>query len=657
MTGTLTRDAHDATASKFAPMHRDLVVILRADGVDEDARTIPASLSSEAGVRRFFGTEVLRHTKDAVDLNRAVRGLPLLFNHNRDRPIGRIHDVRVADGRLEGVLHFAHGRDADEFWPMVRDGFLSDMSIGYRVHKWEVDEETETHTAVRWELMEASVVTVPADINPGINRDEEQTMPNTRDDDATVTDLSAVRRQAIAEGRAAGLREERARADGIRSLFAAPRFQCDPMRALCEDLITEGVTIDDARVRLLDAVGQGVEPIAGTRSDTAGAGRSMTSAGPDQLDKFLEAAEQVLAVRGGLERDQAVGRGIRSNECAGMDLTDLAREYLRRGGERNPGSSKMQVVGAAFTRSFVPGSGTSSFANLLANTAEKAILIGWDEAPETWQTWTKEGRLPDFKTADRAGLSGFGSLDEIPSGAEYKVGQMSDLKETIRLVTYGKLFNIARQAIINDDLAAFTEIPMKMGAAANRKVGDVTYEVLSGNPTLNQDATALFDAATHGNLVTSGAAPSVTTLNAGYTAMATQAAPSPDGGTTAGHAINVSPRFLIVPWALKPTAETLVAATYDPAGSAGTLTPNPYQGRLEVVADARLDSFNASGWFLAAAPRSWDTVEVAFLDGERRPFLDQQEGWSVDGVSYKVRIDAGVSPLDYRGLYYNDGVT
>ena len=40
--------------------------------------------------------------------------------------------------------------------------------------------------------------------------------------------------------------------------------------------------------------------------------------------------------------------------------------------------------------------------------------------------------------------------------------------ESIQLATYGKMFSITRQAIINDDLTAFTDIPRKMGRAAAR---------------------------------------------------------------------------------------------------------------------------------------------------------------------------------------------
>ena len=177
--------------------------------------------------------------------------------------------------------------------------------------------------------------------------------------------------------------------------------------------------------------------------------------------------------------------------------------------------------------------------------------------------------------------------------------------------------------------------------------GDIVYAVLTTgtSTTMVQDGVALFDASTHANYVTSGAAPSVATLNSGRTAMATQTDPQ-------GKVIGLRPRHLIVPIALQTTAETLIAATYDPAGTAGTLTPNPFQNSMNVVADHRLDTHNPAGWYLAAG---MNTVTVGFLNGQSSPYLESKDGWSVDGVEYKVRIDAAAVASDYRGLYYNDG--
>ncbi|WP_456403805.1 phage major capsid protein [Thiolapillus sp.] len=68
------------------------------------------------------------------------------------------------------------------------------------------------------------------------------------------------------------------------------------------------------------------------------------------------------------------------------------------------------------------------------------------------------------------------------------------------------------------------------------------------------------------------------------------------------------------------------------------------------------DAANPKAWYGAASSGMYDTIEVAYLDGNDRPHLEQQSGWNVDGVEFKVRMDAGVKALDFRTLAKNLGV-
>jgi len=51
-----------------------------------------------------------------------------------------------------------------------------------------------------------------------------------------------------------------------------------------------------------------------------------------------------------------------------------------------------------------------------------------------------------------------------------------------------------------------------------------------------------------------------------------------------------------------------------------------------------------------ADPSQHDTIEVAYLDGNDQPYLEQQQGFTVDGAVFKVRMDAGVAPMSYRTI-------
>lgn len=159
---------------KMKPLRRFLgnaAIDIRKDGNPAKPKTtISFSAASETPVERWYGTEVLEISDNAVKLGRAAAGaMPLLFNHNMDDPIGMITGARVEANRLlvDAAL-FATAR-AQEVLAMIEGG-LSNVSIGYRNLVVEEDTKTETYTSTEWEPFEVSIVTVPADPSVGIGR-------------------------------------------------------------------------------------------------------------------------------------------------------------------------------------------------------------------------------------------------------------------------------------------------------------------------------------------------------------------------------------------------------------------------------------------------------------------------------------------------------
>lgn len=128
-----------------------------------------------------------------------------------------------------------------------------------------------------------------------------------------------------------------------------------------------------------------------------------------------------------------------------------------------------------------------------------------------------------------------------------------------------------------------------------------------------------------------------------------------------GDPINVIPAYILVPAALEGLANRAVLSTSSlfPVDQDGTLNQNPgiinvVKDMAQVVVEPRLDKANNKEWYVTAA-QGTDTIEVAYLDGMDVPYLEQQEGFTVDGIAWKVRIDAGVAALDYRGLVKSSG--
>ena len=697
-------------------MYRQLE--FRAEAIiDEEQRTLNVVASTEFGVlrRSFFSApwiETLGHKRGEVDLTRLKKGAPVLYNHNAFSRADRIGVVESAklnskDKRVEAVIRISKRDDVDDIWTDIRDGILKNISVGYTVNERvltrEGKGEPDEFRITSWSPGEISLVSIGADPDAQVGRalgegmeyrifDIETERSNTkmfkydtngnplpdtpetraailagtatRQDGspyvptdevraavkamdtpaptpavapaptpavAPVINLDAERSQAREAGKAEGREAEQTRVADINALFAQFPTQ-DAVRA---QAVKDGTSVEATRTLLLDSLGAQSEPAGGDAIRIEG--------GDDATDKFVRAGNMAIAVRAGFatseERIEVGKTGFR-----GFTLYDLARRALEMSGVNADRLGKLELVGRAFT--------SSDFPLLLADAANKSMLRGWDEAEESWARWMNTGSLSDFKVGNMVNLSSFENLTLVNEDGEYTYGAFQEEGQTIQLATYGKLFSISRQAIINDDLNAFTRIPSAMGRAASRTVGDVAYGVLTANPLMG-DGVALF-AAAHNNLNESGAggtpltqdAAGVAALSAMDLAMGTQSDVS--GSATA---LNIEPSFLIVPRVLKRIAVSLMSDTTAP-GQANPGVSNQVANLAEVVAEARLDTDSATRYYLAA---KGDTLQVAFLDGNQAPMLEQQAGWSIDGTEYKVRIDVAAAAEDFRGLQRDDG--
>jgi ATP-dependent protease ClpP protease subunit len=402
--------------------------------------------------------------------------------------------------------------------------------------------------------------------------------------------------------------------------FAAHEGMAVVQAACLED---QSCTVDQANAKILAHLGKDSGPAAGTHIITL----------EDSRDKFRAGAAAALLAKAKLGKDEG------TNNFRSYGLMDLARECLAHAGVNARGMDKMALVAAAFTHT------GSDFPLLLQNVADKAMLKGYEEADETFQKWTSKGTLGDFKPGKRVDLNTFPTLAKIQDGGEYTYATVGERGETVQLATFGKMFSITRQTIINDDLDAFSKIPRRMGRAAIRTIGDLVYAILTSNPAM-RDGVALFHA-NHKNLM-NGSAISTGSVDAMRVLM---------GKQTDGNAmLNIRMAQLLVPLALEGTASVVRESEYEVgAATKNNTTPNFVRNTFEVISDARLDAVSATGWYGTANANTTDTVEVSYLDGVETPTLEQQAGWHVDGVEFKVRMDAGVAPLDFRTMVSNPG--
>jgi hypothetical protein len=76
---------------------------------------------------------------------------------------------------------------------------------------------------------------------------------------------------------------------------------------------------------------------------------------------------------------------------------------------------------------------------------------------------------------------------------------------------------------------------------------------------------------------------------------------------------------------------------------------------LAPISEPRLDAASETAWYLAASPNQIDTIEYAYLEGQQGAYIETRNGFDVDGVEIKCRLDFGAKAIDWRGLYKNPG--
>ena len=141
------------------------------------------SFSSEEPYERWFGTEILSHKEEAVDLTRLNSIGVLLYNHNRDKVIGKVIKAWLEDGRGLAEIEFDKDEESQTICDKVTGGSLKGVSVGYQVREWEDVKPNKRSSdgkftgpcniATKWMPFEISIVSIPADSTVGVDRDME----------------------------------------------------------------------------------------------------------------------------------------------------------------------------------------------------------------------------------------------------------------------------------------------------------------------------------------------------------------------------------------------------------------------------------------------------------------------------------------------------
>lgn len=446
----------------------------------------------------------------------------------------------------------------------------------------------------------------------------------------TQADIDA----AAAKASTAAVAAERKRAGDIRALVAKHNLGTEYADELIGD---DTVDLATARERILDKLAD--------RSDEQQIGHNgPIVVGKDAREKFLQGASNWIMVRAGVASmveaaAKAKGETVRIDpgEFRGVSMVDLARESMALMGVRLSSRAPKEIMGAAFTARNAITQGTGDFTVLLENTLHKVLQASYAITPDTWQRFCGKTTVTDFRAHNLYRRGTFGVLDAVDENGEFKQKPIPDgAREKLIASTKGNIIGISRQALINDDLGAFTDLATDLGRAAKLTIEVDVYAYINSNPNTG-DGNAFFSAA-HGNLITPGAAPTVTEVDKARMQMASQK------DISGNDFLQITPSIWLGPLALGGTARVTNGSQYDPDTANKLQRVNIALGIFKDIVDT--PRLTGTPWYAFADPATAPAIVVGFLDGVEEPFIDNEEGWRVDGTEIKVRLDYGVAGVN-----------
>jgi hypothetical protein len=255
----------------------------------------------------------------------------------------------------------------------------------------------------------------------------------------------------------------------------------------------------------------------------------------------------------------------------------------------------------------------------------------------------------DFRAHNWYRTGALSVLSDLNEHGEFTNKQIPDgEKASFSAKTKGNIIGITRQTIVNDDLGAMLRLTEQLGRAGKRTIEVMPYALLAQNGGLGptqSDGQPLFHA--NRNNVGAAAAFSVDAIDADRVLMAQQKDPAGEDF------LDLRPIVVLVPVALGGRAREVNAQEYNDETNRRQWRPNVVRGLFRDVVDT--PRLTGTRRYLFADPSVAPVFLVSFLHGLREPVIETRDGWRVDGVEFRARLDVGVDVVDFRGAVTNEG--
>jgi len=634
----------------------DIIARLAPASYDTAARTVEAVFSTGARVRRWGVFEELAITPEAIDLGRVSLGqVRLLDTHNSgsiDAVLGVVTQATIRDGQLVGLIRFADtpaGRAAES---MVATGDLTGISVGYRVTSWSltgIENDVEIWRAERWELLEVSLVAVPADPTAMVRSGSaNSTTPGARapsEEDAdmrrNVTQASGaapaepippvVATPAVVETRAAApvqsgdtaamLRAERARTSEILEIGRGHAID----QTAVDEALSRGTSVDDFRRIALDAIA--------SRSERHAIVGASVGASADDPAIMRGVMSEALTSRLQAATGARVEPSERARQYMGHSIAEMAAVVLGERAMPRTSRERVEVLERAFHT-------TSDFPIIFSTALNTRLESAYAAAAPTYRRISQRSDFVDFRPHDIIRAGDFPMLQPVTQAGEIKFGTFGEKKETIAVAPYGIQIAVTRQMLVNDTLGAIDQMLANQGTTV-ALFEEVTFFAMKGTvgPTLKEDNKSVYHA-DHGNL---GTAAAITVDSLSLARAAVRKMKRLDGNL-----MNLTPRILLV-GPDKETEAEKITATVQPQQASNV---NPFSGRLETVVSGQMAG---NAWELYTDLTFGANWQWGLLDGFTAPRMRVDTPFGQQGVGVSLEHDFGCGPADFRFGYRNPG--
>lgn len=282
------------------------------------------------------------------------------------------------------------------------------------------------------------------------------------------------------------------------------------------------------------------------------------------------------------------------------------------------------------------GFSTISISTILSNVANKFLMRGWNAVENVWSQISRTRNVNDFKEITTVSLTGDLTFEKVGPAGEIKHGTLGEETYGNKADTYAKMLAITRQDMVNDDLGALTDVPMRLGRGGALKLNDIFWTEFLNN--------SAFFAAGNNNITTG--ALSDASLDAATTVFRNQTDPD-------GEPLGLSPRILLTPVAVEGTARRLMNSERVIGSTDGGDT-NIWAGRYTplsstYMSNAKYTGNSAVAWYLLADPMDMPVIEIAALNGNVAPVVETADAdFNVLGVQMRGYSDVGVRKQEYR---------